>query len=112
MLPSKIRIKRSDFKLLKEKGFYFDSKNISLKIYKNSENINKFTFICSRKVEKKAVLRNLLRRRGYSIVRDYLKKLDIGFYFIFSFKKGVSSLSFVDLKKEIENLFVLAKVLK
>lgn len=115
MLPKKIRIQRRDLKNLKEKGFWFNSDILSLCLYKNIDfpfNLSKFSFSCSKKVQKSAVKRNLLRRRGYSALSFYIKDIKDGFYLIFSFKNKNTIPSFSDIKKDIYKLLQLAKVFK
>lgn len=116
MLPKKLRIQRKDLKSIKDRGFWFNSKNISLCLYKNSDNSglsdSKFAFSCSKKVLKSAVKRNLLRRRGYSALSFYIKDIKKGFYFIFVFKKTEKIPSFDDIKTDLFELLQLAKMFK
>ncbi|MFC1802311.1 ribonuclease P protein component [Patescibacteria group bacterium] len=110
MLPKEKRISYSLFKeISKERGIVYHSPHLSLKVISENEaDFSKFAFVVSKKVTKLAVKRNLLRRRGYSVIKD----LDIkkGFYCIFFFKKGADKTSFEEIKEEITQLLQKAGV--
>jgi ribonuclease P protein component len=59
-------------------------------------------------VSKTAVGRNTLRRRGYAALGTHFKKLTRPKTLIFFFKKGVPTLPFRELTKEIKNLLDIA----
>jgi ribonuclease P protein component len=75
------------------------TENLSLKI-KDSKTEPKVLFVISKGVSKKAVDRNLLKRRAKAIVRDFKPKKTLTFFF----KKGAKDLSYRSLKKEINTL--------
>ena len=79
---------------------------------KTSRNHGKFACVISKKVSKKAVARNKLRRRSYSIIRHYLSRLKEGCAVILVFKKGAAELSYAELEKNILEIFEKAKLLK
>jgi ribonuclease P protein component len=112
MLSSKLRVKRVDFKNKKEKSGFFHSPFVLLSVYRNDSNqISKFSFSISKKNIKSAVKRNLLRRRGYSVIEKNLKNIKPGFIFMFSFKKEALDLSFDQLADSLIKLIQLAKLL-
>lgn len=102
-----------------KKGKSYHSPHLSLKILNvrsstsntTSNTINKssFYFVVSGKVIKKAVKRNLFKRRGRSIVRSSGAKG--GYIGAFFAKKGTGSLEFAELKKEILDLIKKAGIL-
>jgi ribonuclease P protein component len=122
MLPKKNRANKKEFDLIFKNGKFVSSPNLTLKYIKNIENVGflsyKFAFVVSKTVSKKAVERNRLKRKGFSLLSDILKEkpLKIGAIFIF----GKKSLEFFggnktkdknpreNLKKEI--LFLLNKI--
>jgi ribonuclease P protein component len=107
MLSKKQKVDKTLFKeVLAQKGINCHSPHLSLKIVKNKE--NRFSFVVSKKVTKSAVKRNLLRRRGYSIVGDIIESIKSPIIGIFFFKKGAENISFQELKEEI--LFLLKKL--
>lgn len=50
---------------------------------------------------KRAVDRNLYRRRGYNVISKIIEIIAPGHLFFFVYKKGIYPLSFSDLEKEI-----------
>jgi ribonuclease P protein component len=113
MLPKKVRIKKSLFKDIKTRGIFLNSPYLFLNVYKESEDKNSlFAFSCSKKVNKLAVKRNLLRRRGYSIIKKILPNINKGFYFIFSFKKDADKQDFNILEQNILDLLKQNNFLK
>jgi ribonuclease P protein component len=108
MLPKKRRVGKELFPdvLKKSKSFY--GENMSLRVFlADPSNETRFSFVVSKKVSNKANKRNLLKRRGYSIIKDTTKNINRGFVCVFFFKKSALTVSFADLRKEV--LFMLKK---
>ncbi len=110
MLPKKNRISRALFDTLLKKGIFFHSQNLSFRVVKTltgKKELSKFSFVASKKVSKSAVKRNLLRRRGYSALKDALGNEKIrtgGVLGAFFFKKGAEKIGFSELHSEISLL--------
>lgn len=66
----------------------------------------------SKKVAKTAVLRNRLRRIGYSALKPLILKVLPGFVALIQYKNGVNSPKTEDIKIDIENLLKKAKAFK
>ncbi len=110
MLPRTKRIRKSEFKEL-GRGVGYHSPLISLFLYKKSNDLpSQFAFLCSKKVVKSAVKRNLLRRRGYGVIGGVSNNILPGYYFIFNFKKGSELATFTEIKDQIH--FLLKKTQK
>ena len=103
MLAKNRRIGKKIFSVHFSKLERFVSPHLFLTIVKNEKanEPSRFAFSISKKICKRAVDRNRLRRQGYSIVGKYLKNIPDGFLFFFSFKKSAYPVSFADLEKEI-----------
>jgi ribonuclease P protein component len=107
MLSRTSRISKTEFKAL-GRGVSYHSPNLFLSVYPKTDNFpSQFSFVCSKKVAKTAVKRNLLRRRGYNIIGKNLVDIGRGSYCVFSFKKGAENLSFKEIEGQI--LFLLQK---
>src|SRR6185436_2219229 len=63
---------------------------------------SKFSVVVSKKVEKSAVKRNLLRRRCYSILKESEPSLEKGIYLLF-LKKDSARASFGELQSDIND---------
>jgi len=113
MLPKKRKVEKSLFTgvLNKSKSFY--GKNISLRVFPiESLETTKFSFVVSKKVSNKANKRNLLKRRGFSVVKNIIKHTNKGFVCVFYYKKNALSSSYVEIEKDIKYLLTKARILK
>lgn len=95
MLSQSRRIPRSLFPLLKQKTKIFQNKLFFVKIvpYNNKA---RFCFSVSKKVAKNAVVRNRLRRLGYSYLARYLPEIKAKNLVWFSFKNNTGTRENID----------------
>ena len=114
MLPKNRRINKRYFTEILPKSVYFRSKNFSLKVSPLSSVLDlarnkesQFAFVVSGKMFKKAVDRNLIKRRLRAIVSKNLKEIKDGYFFIFISQKTILDLKFKELEQEV--LFLLKK---
>jgi ribonuclease P protein component len=68
--------------------------------------------VVSKKITKKAVERNMIKRRLRDIARELHKKLNNDFDIVISVKKPVLGSTFEEQKKILEMMFNKAKLLK
>ena len=111
MLSRKFKIERKDFPkdLRVGRGFY--SPHLSLFVFKSpGDKPSRFSFVVSAKISKKATTRNLLRRRGYDVIKG-LPLVGPASLCVFYFKKGSDKISFSETKKEIISLLEKSKIL-
>lgn len=121
MLPKKNRIPRKDFKIFFEKrsastrdakstrldsskrarGGYFNSPNFSMRVAPDN-NSSRFAVSVSKKVSKKAVDRNRLRRRSYAVIGG-IKETVKGMHMIIA-KPSARNLKGEELSKELISL--------
>ncbi|MFZ2522876.1 MAG: ribonuclease P protein component [Minisyncoccia bacterium] len=116
MLPKKRRIGRSLFAYITRVGKRYNSPHFlmytaPMKAEEKPQD-SRFSFSLSKKNCKSAVLRNKLRRRGYSVIKDIIINIESGHYFFFNSKKGVEKVGFLELKGEIVKLLSNYTVLK
>lgn len=104
MLPKNRRISRSDLKEVRGVGKSVNSSHFFLKVMHVDTPVSKFAVSVSKKVSKKAVVRNKVRRRVYSVVRNQFLGLKPAFYLI-SAKPGADRLSNDELVAEISHVF-------
>lgn len=110
MLSRKQRIPKALAREVFGRGVNVSSSNFLLKTLKSSGNQTRFAVSISKKVAPTAVLRNRTRRRVYNSVRDFWPRIKPGFLVAVSVKKGGEKLPYSDLAKEVEGLFVRAKL--
>ncbi|MBU0998807.1 ribonuclease P protein component [Patescibacteria group bacterium] len=106
MLPKEKRADKKDIDLLFKQGKFLISPNLTFKYLKNNNKEVKISFIAPKSVAKLAVKRNLLRRRGYSVLGKYLDQFPSGLVGAFVFKKYQEDISI--LENEIKT--ILAKI--
>lgn len=112
MLSRKFKIERKIFPKDLRKGLNFHSPSLSLFVFRGPEKgHSRFSFVVSSKVSNRAVIRNLLRRRGYGVVEKVLLETKPSFLCVFYFKKGSDKTPFGEIEKEIVGLLKKSQVL-
>ena len=97
MLPKKNRADKKLIETIFKNGKFINSPNLTLKYVDAHLNISQIGFVVPKTVAKRAVDRNLLKRRGYSVFKRYLDQPPVGFKGAFIF--GKKSLSFFGGRK-------------
>jgi ribonuclease P protein component len=111
MLPRSQRISKEVFKETQTKGLIFHSPLFFLKC-SNTDSGSRFAVVISKKIAKTAVIRNRVKRRIYSIVKDLIPRFVIKRSVVITIKKNIEDISHDVLKKEIEYAFVKSGLLK
>jgi ribonuclease P protein component len=107
MLPKKNRADKKAIEKIFKEGRFINSADLSFKFIKTYEsNLPCISFIAPKNIAKLAVKRNLLRRRGYSVLGKYIKDFPSGIVGVFVFKKFQDSI--VIIENEIKN--ILSKI--
>lgn len=114
MLPRKNRLtKKTDFEKLKKYGKSFQAKSFALLVKQREGDLPpRFGFIVSKKISRKAVERNKVKRRLRNIVLESLDKVSNGYDFLILAKKNVLLSELETQKKEMTKVFSDANVLK
>lgn len=107
MLKKENRLnKEKDFKKVFKKGKYLEGDFLLFRYLENSLNNSRFGIIISNKTLKKAVKRNLIKRRIREVIRDNLSMLENHFDMVIIVKRSVLGNSdFKTIKKKIEQIF-------
>ena len=112
MLPKKNRLKnKKDFERVFKQGKGFKEDFLFLKIAKNNLKENRFGFIVSLKVSKKAVLRNKVKRRLREIIKERLPEIKPGVDIVLIAQKGIEEKDFSEIRETINKLFGKVKIL-
>ena len=113
MLSKKNRLDKISFQWVFKKGRRKEFPYFNLIFLKNTDlTENKFGFVVSSKISKKAVVRNKLKRRAKSVVFKILNNLNEPSVSIFIFKKESLNLDFSALFKEIEHSLKEVRLIK
>lgn len=110
MLDKKQRIPRSMFPLLNNGGSILRSDIFLFRFVPSKELNSRFCFSVSKKVAKKAVIRNKVRRWGYVEVKKIIPNLKTNIVAMFHYKKIPNDKS--EVEKNLEYVFKKAKLTK
>jgi ribonuclease P protein component len=96
------------FKLGKRlKGDFF-----YIKIIKTKNKNSRFCFIVSKKISKKAVVRNKIKRRLRDIIRKILLDMEIGADIIVCASPGIEKKNYKGIEKSVNSLLKIYKIIK
>ena len=112
MLNKKYRFhSRGGVKNAYKKGKTIRKPKMSLVFVPNDRGFTRVAVVVSKKIDKRAVVRNRIRRRVYEVIRknfDYLpKKTD---YLFVVFSRDIVDMSYMELEKIIGELVTESKV--
>ena len=113
MLSKKYRLKKKkDFERVVKKGRPLQGRFLVLKFIKNKQGESRIGFIVSKRVSKKAVLRNKAKRRLRAAVRELILHLKEGYDIIIFSRASIIDAQFQEIKQDIEQAFKRAGLLK
>lgn len=105
MLAKQNRLtKKKDFERIYRKGKTIKNDFLVLKTAPNNLGVNRFVFVVSQKISKKAVIRNKIKRRLRELTRLNINKMGNGRDFIFVTLPGIEKKEFRQLKEIFKNL--------
>lgn len=85
---------------------------LTLRYKDNSGFEPKGSVVVSKKVAKNATDRNHLKRQLYEIIEKHLKNTEKPYILMIFPKKPSTTLSFIDLEKEVKEVLIKSKVIK
>ena len=110
MLKSSNRIKQTEFQSLFKSGRSTQNPLFTLIFGHKTPEITtigpKCTVVVSKNVSKKAVERNKIRRRFYSILKKYEKSLQNKGFYIFLVKKPAQKSTFQDIEQALTSIIL------
>lgn len=105
MLPKINRIKKKkDFDVIFKNSKSIKTNLFVLKIAKNSLGINRFGFVVSTKVSKKATVRNKIRRRFAEVMREETSSIKSGTDLVLIALPGIEKKEFLEIKTAVHNI--------
>jgi len=112
VLPKKHRLKKkNDFARVTRGGRTAAIQYLVLRFMANQREESRVGFVCGKKVAKRAVARNRIKRRLMEIVRALLPSIRPGFDLIFLTRPGIADLEFEEIKMAVEGLLKRARIL-
>lgn len=110
MLQKSQRIPRKLFSEISKNANLFSNEVFLFRFIKTKEKNSRFGFSISKKVAKKAVIRNKLRRCGYKIIKNYINSIPKGVLMTISFRKIPKNNT--EIETNLENLLKKSKLIK
>ena len=100
--PSKFRLRKSrEFARLREKSSKVYSAHFLILITPSESNVSRLGITVSSKIDKRAVVRNKIKRRIRDIFRVNRSRLRSNFDIVIIARKNAGDLSFEEVKREI-----------
>jgi len=113
MLPRINRLGRQkDFKNIFTHGRVVQSNYLALRFRRNNLPFTRFGLVIGTVVDKKATVRNRLRRQASEIIRHNLKNIMPGFDIVLVGKPALTRKSFKEIEKEVSALFQKTELFK
>jgi ribonuclease P protein component len=111
MLPVAHRLKKDeDFQKVASGGKYSYSPYFTLKYKPNKLEHSRFGFVISTKIDKRATVRNRLKRQIREVIRLKLAKIPHGYDITIIPKKAALELNYQQLDHELGGLFAKARL--
>jgi len=95
----------------KTSGEFFTSPLFNVRVSNNGGVTTRFGFVVSKKLDKRAVVRNRLKRRLSSAAEKILKNITKGKDIVIISKKGLGDCQEKELSDSLQNIFRKAKIL-
>ncbi len=95
-------IKQRDFERVFKQGKYCKQDLVFLRVEKNNKDVSRFGFVVPKKVSKKAVVRNRIKRRMREIIRKRLSGIKKGVDVVLSAVPGLEQKSFDEMATMID----------
>jgi len=112
MLPKINRIKkRKDFKVIFKNSKSLKNSLFVLRAGKNNLELNRFGFVVSLKVSKKATIRNKIRRRLVEAIKPEINKIKTGSDLVLIALPGIEKKKFSEIKEVIKSALEKAKLI-
>ena len=108
--PNRLKKKR-DFERVYKLGIGKRDRFLALKVLENDLNTSRIGFVVSKKISKKAVVRNLIKRRLREAARSFIPELKPGLDIVVFALKGTEGLDFWKIKDNLKNLFQRSNLL-
>ncbi|MDZ4785984.1 MAG: ribonuclease P protein component [bacterium] len=111
MLPSSQRLATKQLEEVLGKGKVVHTPFFWLRFISSKDN-TRVSVITPQKTIKSAVMRNLLRRKVYSVIRPFINEVKQHFHIILCVKEPMIKAETLQIKEKTKEIFVVAGLLK
>ena len=113
MLPKKNRLKKKkDFARVYRQGELIKGNFLIVKIIDNQLDYSRFGIVVSKKVSKKATVRNKAKRRLREAIRSVITEIKGGFDIIVIALEIIQEKDFWQIKEELKKIFLRANLFR
>ena len=91
---------------------FFSTPLFVLKVKENGLTLNRFGIVVSKKIDKRAVARNKIKRMFRQIIQEFNSKMKIGHDMLFIVKSGIKNKTSNDTKLAIREILGKEKYIK
>ena len=100
-----------DFTRVYRQGRSYSALGLWIKILPNHLDHNRIGFVVSRKVSKKAVARNQIKRRLRSLMKNYLPLINPGYDIVLTSRTEIVKKSYQEVERTLRELLQKTKLL-
>ena len=112
MLPKINRIrKKKDFETIFKNSKSLKTNLFIFKVRKNNLGVNRFGFVVSQKVSKKANVRNKVKRRLSDAMKAKMQNIEIGTDIVIIALSGIEKKEFSEIKESINNTLTKSRLI-
>lgn len=101
--------KDKDFENVFKKGRFISEDFLSCKFIKNNLSVSRLGFLVGKKISKKAVERNKIKRRLRASVRNFFAEINSGFDIIIMVQPIIKEKTFQEIALILKKLFLKAR---
>lgn len=113
MLPKNYRLRlKNDFDKLFKEGSFAGQAFLTLGFIKNKLNNSRFAVIVGKKVSKKAVTRNSVKRKTAEVIRLSLEQIKPGFDLVFIAKPEIQGKKYKEIEAVVLGLLKRTKLIE
>ena len=113
MLPKNYRLRlKNDFDRLFKEGKFAGQAFFTLGFAKNKLNNSRFAVVVGKKVSKKAVTRNAIKRKTVEAIRLNLERIRSGFDLVFIAKPEIKGKKYKEIEEVIGGLLKRARLVE
>ena len=103
--------KRNDFEVVKDKGRLYQSPLFGMLVMSENVEETKFGFLISKKISKRAVDRNKIRRLMTEAVRFKINEIKKKVWVVFLVKRKMLTVKQDEVKLEVENMMKMVGII-
>lgn len=102
--------KKTDFEKVAKNGRPFFTHQLGFKILPNHLAYNRYGIVINLKIDKRAVVRNKLRRQIKAVLRTHQPKLKTGWDIMILMRESIKELKYQEIEEKLLELFKKARL--